>query len=101
MVFGITDKIGQCHKYAILQYNFDGPKVEIKVKPHGNTLLDVPYFRTSDSTKTRLQEVATAQKPKEALNTIIKEKVGNIYARSVAYFLVMLDRLVMLMKRNT
>ena len=30
--------------------------------------------------------MAAAQKPKEPLNTLIKEKGGEIYARSVAYF---------------
>ena len=80
----IIDKNGQRHKYAMLQYNFDGPKVEIKIKPHGNSLLDRPYFRTSDSTKSHLKEIATTQKPKEALNTLIMEKGGEIYANNAA-----------------
>ena len=67
----------------MLQYNFDGPEVEIKIKPHGNSLLDRPYFRTYDSTKSHLKEIATIQKPKEALNTLIMEK-GEIYANNAA-----------------
>ena len=83
-MLAITDKNGQRHKYAMLQYNFDGPEIEIKVKPHGNSLSGRPFFRTSDSMKSHLQEVATAQKPKEELNTLILEKGGEIYAKNVA-----------------
>ena len=53
-MFAITDRNGQCHKYAMLQYNFDGPEVEIKVKLHENSFSDKPYFCTSESTKRRL-----------------------------------------------
>ena len=84
MELAITDKNGQHHKYAMLQYNFDGPEIEIKVKPHVNSLSGRPFFHTSDSTKSHLQEVATTQKPKEALNTLMLEKGGEIYARNVA-----------------
>ena len=73
---------GQRHKYALVQYIFDGPEVEVKVKPHGNSNHARPYFRTSESTKKRLQEIAVTQKPKEAINTLMMEKGGEVHAKS-------------------
>lgn len=55
-----------------------------KIKPHGNSLTDRPYFHTSSSTRSHLQEVATTQKPKEALNTLIMENGGEIYVKNTA-----------------
>ena len=76
------DASGQRHKYALVQYIFDGPEVEVKVKPHGNSNHARPYFRTSESTKKRLQEIAVTQKPKEAINTLMMEKGGEVHAKS-------------------
>ena len=79
-----VDGNGQRHKYALIQYLFDGPEVEVKVKPHGNSKHARPYFRTSESTKKRLQEIATSEKPKETINTLMMESGGELYARSAA-----------------
>ena len=49
-----ADKGGDRNKYALLQYMFDGPEVPIKVKPHGNSKSDSPFFTTCKSTKQRL-----------------------------------------------
>ena len=43
---------------ALLQYVFDGAEREVKVKPHGNAKNSKPYYRTSELTKNRLEELA-------------------------------------------
>lgn len=58
--------------------------MEVKIKPHGNSKHGRPYFRTSESTKKRLQELAITQKPMEAINNLMMEKGGEIYAKSAA-----------------
>ena len=47
----VVDGNGQHHKYALILYLFDGPKVEVKVKPYGNSKHARPYFCTSETTK--------------------------------------------------
>ena len=42
-----TDTDNHSHKYGLLQYLFDGPEVDIKVKPHGNSKKASPFFRTA------------------------------------------------------
>ena len=41
----------------------DGPEVEVKNKPHGNTKGDKPFFRTSSSTKDHVQEIGSSHTP--------------------------------------
>ena len=81
IAFSCIDGNGQRHKYALVQYLFDGPEVEVKIKPHGNSSHARPYFRTSESTKQRLQEISATQKPKEAINVLMMEKGGEVHAR--------------------
>lgn len=33
----VLDNSGACNNRALVQYIFDGPEVEVKVKPHGNS----------------------------------------------------------------
>ena len=57
----------------------------MKIKPHGNSKHARPYFRTSESTKKCLQEIAATQKPRETINALMMEKGGEVYARGAAY----------------
>ena len=92
-----VDCNAQHHKYALVQYLFDGPEVEVKIKPHGNSNHARPYFRTSESTKQHLQEIVAMQKPKETINTLTMEKGGgcmqDVYPMTVG-------KLSIYMKRN-
>ena len=63
---------------ALIQYTFDGPEVEVKVKPHGNSKTETPYFRTSESAREHFQDVAKSEKLKSAVFTIGKECGGEI-----------------------
>lgn len=78
------DQQGCRHKYAMVQYLFEGPEVDVKIKPHGNSSIGRPFFRTSGSTKDRIEEVASSHTPKEALNLLTKEQGGEISARGAA-----------------
>ena len=70
--------MGNRNKMALIQYTFDGPEVEVKVKPHGNYKTETPYFRTSESAREHFQDVAKSEKPKSAVFTIGKECGGEI-----------------------
>ena len=67
----------------MVQYWFDGPSVEIKVKPHGNSLTGQPFFRTSESAKKRHREIAASNKPKDATQIATQECGGEIEARGM------------------
>ena len=51
----------------MIKYYFDGPEVEIKVKPRGNSKSTVPFFRTSESAKKIHKGLAAKSMPKEAV----------------------------------
>ena len=68
----------------MVQYLFDGPEVEVKIKPHGNTKGDKPFFRTSSSTKVRVQEIGSSHTPKDAVSILTREQGGEICARGAA-----------------
>ena len=61
---------------ALLQYVFDGAEKEVKVKPHGNAKNKKPYYRTSELTKGRLEELAKNHTPKEAFHKSLEESGG-------------------------
>ena len=70
--------MGNRNKMALIQYTFDEPEVEVKVKPHGNSKTETPYFCTSESAREHFQDVAKSEKPKSAVFTIGKECGGEI-----------------------
>ena len=43
-----TDGNGAQNRYGMIQYYFDGPEVEIKIKPHGNSKSASPFFVKTD-----------------------------------------------------
>ena len=73
-----SDSEGDANKYSMIQYMFDGPQVEIKVKPHGNSKDSTPFFPTSKKTKERYL-------PKEVVPKITKEQGGEVEARGSAF----------------
>ena len=64
---------------------FDGPQVEIKVKPHGNSKGSTPFFPTSKKTKDRIKTLSKEAKPKEVVTKITKEQGGEVEARGSAF----------------
>lgn len=74
----IPDNTGTRNKLALVQYSFDGPVIEVKIKPHGNAKGDVPFLRTSESTHKRIRNIAVSEKPKSAIFTLTKEVGGEI-----------------------
>ena len=79
------DHEGHLNKYGMLQYTFSGPEVDVKAKPHGNSKRATPYFRTSESTKQRIRELAAQTGPKSVVHKLTKEQGGEIQARGSAF----------------
>ena len=72
------DGAGLRNKLAFVQYYFDGPEIEVKVKPHGNAKAIEPYFRTSESAKECMKDMAKSKTPKALIDSITKVKGGEI-----------------------
>ena len=81
MCFFFTDGEGSQNRYAMIQYYFDGPEVEIKIKPHGNSKSTTPFFRTSESAKKIHKELAAKSMPKEAVH---QATCGEIEAKGMS-----------------
>ena len=88
----MLDGNSQHHKYAMVQFHFDGPKVEIKVKPHGNSKSAAPFFRTSNTTRKRITTVAFMYNPKQAVNIITLEQGGELEVKVLDVSLVIVDK---------
>ena len=67
---------------ALLQYVFDGAEKEVKVKPHGNAKNSKPYYRTSELTKNRQEELAKKHPPKQAFHKSLEESGGILQLRA-------------------
>ena len=79
-----ADSDGQRNKYVMVQYILDGPEVDIKAKPHGNSKGNQPFFRTSASTKKRIEQLAVSSTPKAVVSEIGREAGGELEVRSIA-----------------
>ena len=76
-----ADRNGAQNHYGMIQYYFDGPKVEIKIKPHGNSKSASPFFRTSESAH---KELASTNMPKETVYQATLMQVGEIEAKGMS-----------------
>ena len=74
---------GCLNKYALIQYWFDGPQVEVRPKPLGNSKSSSPYFRTAETAKSRHKEIATKNTPKESLQIATREQGGELEAKGL------------------
>ena len=67
----------------MVQYMFDGPEIDIKVKkPHGNSKTATPFFTTAKKTREHIQELAIKSTPIQAVTS---EQGGEINARGAAF----------------
>ena len=64
----------------MIQYWFDGPAIEVKPKPHGNSHSSTPFFRTADSAKQKHKEIASSYRPTEALYKATQDGGGELEA---------------------
>ena len=65
-----------------MEYFFDDAEWEVKVKPHGNSKGSSPYYRTSQTTKERLQQLAESRSPKEVFHQTLEESGGIMQIKS-------------------
>ena len=79
-----VDGSGAQNRCGMIQYYFDGPEVEIKIKPHGNSKSASPFFRTSESAKKLHKELAATSMPKEAVYQATLMQGGEIEAKGMA-----------------
>ena len=68
----------------MIQYLFEGPEIDIKIKPHGNSKGDRAFFRTATSTKKRIEQLASSSTPKAVVSELTRERGGEIEARGIA-----------------
>ena len=69
----------------MVQYMFDGPQVDIKVKSHGNLKTATPFFTTSKKTREHIHELAKKSTPKQVVQAVTSEQGGEINARGAAF----------------
>ena len=67
----------------MIQYLFEGPEIDVKIKPHGNSKGDRSFFRTATSTKKRIQQLASSSTPKAVVSELTRER-GEFEARGIA-----------------
>lgn len=79
-----ADTTGCQNKYAFVQYWFDGPAVEIKMKPHGNSKSSQPYFQVAASARAQHREIALGHTPKSAMQIAARKQGGEIEARGLS-----------------
>ena len=65
---------------GMLQYWFDGPPVDVQIKPRGNSKGRTPFFRTAQSARKRHREIAAVSMPTEAIQLATKESGGELEA---------------------
>ena len=85
LFFFFTDSEGDTNKYGMVQYMFDGPEMDIKVKPHGNSKTATPFFTTAKKTREHIQELATKSTPKHVVQAVTSEQGGEINAKGAAF----------------
>ena len=81
----LTDSEGDTNKYGMVQYMFDGPEMDIKMKPHGNSKTATPFFTTAKKTREHIQELATKFTPKHVVQGVTIEQGGEINAKGAAF----------------
>ena len=67
----------------LVQYWFNGPEIEIKVKPHGNSTSSQPYFRTASSAHTQNKMIAARNTPNTAMHKAVQQQGGELTARGL------------------
>jgi len=73
---------GKQHSLALVQYFFDDVEQEVKVKTHGNSNGSRPYYRTSQTTKERVQQLAESHSSKEVFHQTLEESGGIMQIKS-------------------
>lgn len=64
--------------HAMVQYYFKGPVIPVLVKPHGNSSQGKPFFRTSESAKDEVRQLATEHTPSQAISVMTAQHGGEL-----------------------
>lgn len=83
-LFTCPDHSGARNHLGHLQYMFEGPEIQVQIKPHGNAKGSSPYFWTSDSTKEQMQTIAAMHLPKAAVTALTEQQGGEMEVRRLS-----------------
>ncbi len=73
------DSEGQVNVHAMVQYYFQGPIIPVLVKPHGNSICNKPFFRTTETAKEECRQLATKHSPSEVVSIMTGERGGEVH----------------------
>ena len=63
----------------MVQYYFKGPVIPVMVKPHGNSSRAKPFFRTSETAKDEVRQLATSHTPSHAIGVMTAQHGGEVH----------------------
>ena len=79
----VTDPDENMHNLILVAYKYDGiPQDTILVNPNGNSKMKKPCNQVMDSTKKKLSNVISTEKPKTAVDIVYEEKGGLLSVKS-------------------
>jgi hypothetical protein len=64
---------------AMVQYYFKGPVIPVMVKPHGNSSRSKPFFRTSETAKDEVRQLAASHTPSQAISVMTAQHGGEVH----------------------
>eukprot|EP00112_Aurelia_sp_Birch-Aquarium-sp1_P015862 Seg3549.1 transcript_id=Seg3549.1/GoldUCD/mRNA.D3Y31 product="hypothetical protein" protein_id=Seg3549.1/GoldUCD/D3Y31 len=74
---------GLHHNIAFISYQFSEGEHPVDVKPHGNSKCNIPFFRTYQSTKTKLADQGTSAQPSRRFDRVFSDVGGLTQAEAV------------------
>ncbi|XP_070564660.1 uncharacterized protein [Ptychodera flava] len=86
VVIRLMKSDGVENNLTFVQYFFDGPEHNIVVKKHGNSKEGKPYYRTSESTKSKIKLLSASSKAKAVVHQVIEDAGGVMNIKSVGQF---------------
>ena len=63
----------------MVQYYFKGPVIPVMVKPHGNSSQSKPFFRTSETAKDEVRQLAASHTPSQAISVMTAQHGGEVH----------------------
>ncbi len=74
-----TDDERNLNVHAMVQYYFKGAVVPVMVKPHGNCRENRPFFRTTETAKDEIRDLASKHTPSQAISIMTFQHGGEVH----------------------
>ena len=78
-IYIYSDNEKNLNLYAMVQYYFKGPVIPVMVKPHGNSSRAKPFFRTSETAKDEVRQLATSHTASQAIGVMTAQRGGEVH----------------------